>query len=85
MFKRDKTGCAATRTATTLEKVAAALECPVSAFSEPHTGDHAETAELLRLWAMIEPGQDRAKVLSFLRNVASQTSPSNGSNALSGS
>lgn len=53
-----------------LKRIAAALDCPVEAFSDPSSLDRNQTVELLRLWAMIEVEQDRSKVLSFLRTVA---------------
>lgn len=53
-----------------LDRIAKALDCPVGAFSELSSYD-AQTAELMHLWLTIDYEQDRAKVLSFLRSIAS--------------
>lgn len=53
-----------------LDRIAKALDCPAGAFSEPSSYG-AQTAELMQLWLTIDYDQDRAKVLSFLRNIAS--------------
>lgn len=70
MSKLDDDDGAASRAATTLNRIASALGCPVSAFSEQPSSTLAETHELLRLWSLIEHQQDRAKVLAFIRNAA---------------
>ena len=72
------------RSADLLDRIAEALDCPVSAFAEGQApSDPSQTAELLRLWAMIEPEEDRAKVLSFLRSIVAQSSLTSASNSLS--
>lgn len=58
------------KTSLVLERIANALECSVEAFVGPSSTSAAQTAELMRLWSLIEHEQDRAKVLSFLRSIA---------------
>jgi predicted oxidoreductase len=54
------------RPAVLLDRIAAALDCPVSAFTSHPLDDRVQTSELLRLWFMVEHEHDRAAVLTFL-------------------
>lgn len=55
-----------------LTKIAEALGCSVTAFSEPALCDVDQTAEMVRLWLTIGHEQDQEKVLSFVRLIADQ-------------
>ncbi len=72
MFKLEEADGDPDRAASLLIELATALDCSIEAFSKPTSFDSAETAELVRLWLMIQHGQDRLKVLSFIRNIASE-------------
>ena len=52
-----------------LNRLAASLGCSTEAFSGQNQHELSETLELLNLWLALEEPQDRAKALSFLRNV----------------
>ncbi|KQP48800.1 hypothetical protein ASF34_20900 [Methylobacterium sp. Leaf106] len=73
MSEWDASGDGTNQKAALLNKLATALDCPVSAFSESSLGDPTQTAELLRLWAMVDDEQDRLNVLSFIRSLAHGT------------
>lgn len=73
MSEWDASGYGANQKAALLDKLATALDCPLSAFSEPSRSDPTQTAELLRLWAMIEDEQDRLNVLSFISSLSHET------------
>ena len=76
MLELDASDRGSSRTAALLAKLAAALDCPVAAFSDPTLFDPAQTAELLRLWLMLGDEHDRLKVLSFISTLAfSQSAP----------
>lgn len=74
MCERDAAEYESDESELLLSRIAAALDCPVEAFSDPSSLDRNQTVELLRLWAMLKDEQDRSKVLSFLRGVAPRTS-----------
>ncbi|KQU18060.1 hypothetical protein ASG63_23715 [Methylobacterium sp. Leaf94] len=59
------------RSAFLLKRIAAVLNCPIEAFSETAPDEIAQTVELMPLWLTIEHEQDRMKVLSIVRSVAS--------------
>jgi len=56
-----------------LQRIAAALDCPVTNFYQSHPCEASQTAEMLRLWMLIEHEQDRLKVLSILRSAVPTT------------
>lgn len=70
MSKIDQTDRCSARAASLLSRIAAALDCPIKAFSEPVSDEVALTAELMPLWLTIEHERDRMKVLSIVRSVA---------------
>lgn len=70
MYKIDQTDRCSARAASLLSRIAAALDCPIEAFSEPVSDEVALTAELMPLWLTIEHERDRMKVLSIVRSVA---------------
>ena len=70
MLKPDISESGPSRTATLIDKIATALDCPVEAFSEHAMADLAETTELLRLWHMLGDERNRLKALSFISALA---------------
>jgi len=67
MSTPDESGHASLYVKTLLDRIAEALNCPVSLFLEPPEGASAKIDELLRLWFMIEHENNRTKVLAFMR------------------
>lgn len=70
MCKRDAAEYELDVVESLLSRIAAALDCPIEAFSDLSALDRNQTVELLRLWASLRDEEDRLKVLSFLRGVA---------------
>ena len=69
MLVTDETDRRTVRLASLLNRIAIAVDCPIEAFSEPVSGQSAQTAELVPLWLTIEHERDRSKVLSFIRSI----------------
>ncbi|MCJ2083352.1 hypothetical protein [Methylobacterium sp. J-090] len=59
-----------------MSRIAAALGCSTDKFLEETMDDLDQTSELLRLWLSIGNIQDRAKVLTYARTIATHIPPS---------
>ena len=55
-----------------IARIAEALGCSEEIFQDGDSNDLLRTLELIELWMSIRNGQDRAKMLSYARTIASQ-------------
>ncbi|WP_157085437.1 hypothetical protein [Methylobacterium sp. Leaf99] len=72
MFSHEEGRGASNKVGDLLQKLADTLGRPVSAFYDTEPKGHNQTAELLRLWFVIEDSSNRETVLNHMRIIADE-------------
>jgi hypothetical protein len=72
MFSHEEGRGTSTKVGDLLQKLADTLGRPVSDFYNTEPKGHNQTAELLRLWFVIEDSPKRETVLNYMRVIADE-------------